>query len=494
MDELFVSREQREEYKKQILQEFKSVINFYRLESSGDLLELFHTLGYLLIGGMIDGRNIWDLLRSGRSAYLPADEWIKEGRRFSREDYELWQQILEENEILRRTVQEIGCYEVPGGMPDSVWRQIFLVLRNLLEKYQEISDPDFLYEVIREMFDLCVNAKSELSRYALPDPIVFQMAKLIRNEQADNITEKNGRVLDPQYGSGSMLLAAGIYLDEVCLCGYEQNERLRMAAKILSVLARRPIEMYEGDFLQDRELGTFEVVFANPPFDNEKVPEYVRDWFLPSELGRVSGRHNLFLVRSLQALAENGHAVIVVPDSFLFSSKIETMQVRKWMLQQYCVEGVISLPPKTFYPNTMTRASILIISKPFMRVGWINGGTPFLFFYQLNVDADSEQMDQELSGIWNQREYYFEQWKQQTFYRNLANIPMPEEWEHSELWFADPETVEQERWNMQPKHYQPTERAEFQAENPQILLQKLMQEQEELLGEMQRLAGEVGRL
>lgn len=494
MDELFVSREQREEYKKQILQEFKSVINFYRLESSGDLLELFHTLGYLLIGGMIEGRDIWDLLHADRIVYLADEEWKRIQYCFRQEECECWQQILQNDEALARTVQEISRYEVPGGLSDSVWKQTLDILQNLLEKYREISDPDFLYEVVREMFDLCVNAKSELSRYALPDPIVFQMAKLIRNEQADNITEKNGRVLDPQYGSGSMLLAAGNYLDEVCLCGYEQNERLCMAAKILSVLARRPIETYEGDFLQDRELGTFEVVFANPPFDNEKVPEYVRDWFLPGELGRVSGRHNLFLVRSLQALAENGHAVIVVPDSFLFSSKTETMQVRKWMLQQYCVEGVISLPPKTFYPNTMTRASILIISKPFMRVSWINGGTPFLFFYQLNVDVDSEQMDQELSGIWNQREYYFEQWKQQTFYRNLANIPMPDEWEHSEFWFADPETVEQERWNMQPKHYQPTERAEFQAENPQILLQKLMQEQEELLEEMQRLAREVGRL
>ena len=62
------------------------------------------------------------------------------------------------------------------------------------------------------------------------------------------------------------------------------------------------------------------------------------------------------------------------------------------------------------------------------------------------------------------------------------------------FWFADPETVEQEKWNMQPKHYQPTERAEFQAENPQILLQELMREQEELLEEMRRLAGEVGDL
>lgn len=494
MTEGFIKKEQRAEYKKEILQEFKSVTNFYRLESSGDLLELFHTIGYLLINGMTGRREIRDLLYGDRIVYLADEEWKRIQYCFRQEECECWQQILQNDEVLARTVQEIGRYEVPGGLSDSVWRQILHILQNLLEKYREISDLDFLYEVAREMLELCVNAKGDSGRYALPDSIVFQMAKLIRNEQADNITEKNGRVLDPQYGSGSMLLAAGTYLEDARLCGYEQNERLRMAARILSVLARRPIEMYKGDFLQDRELGTFEVVFANPTFGSEKVPEYVWDWFLPGELGRVGGRHNLVLVRSLQALAENGHAVLVVPDSFLFSSKAETMQVRKWMLQQYCVEGIISLPPKTFYPNTMTRASILIISNPFMRVGWIDGGTPFLFFYQLNVDADSEQMDTELSGIWNQREYYFEQWKRQSFYRNLANIPMPEKWEHSTFWFADPETVEQEKWNMQPKHYQPTERAEFQAENPQILLQELMREQEELLEEMRRLAGEVGDL
>lgn len=494
MNEMFVSREQRAEYKKKILQEFKSVINFYRLESSEDLLELFNTFGWLLVCGGICGNDPQELLRTDHAVIQFEENLRRIQQCLGEKEREHWHVILHNNQILARAVEEISSYEGSGGITDSVWKQILNVLQSLLEKYREVCDPEFLYETVRDIFDLCANTRSDRNRYMLPDQIVYQVAKLIQSEQTNSITEQNGWLFDPQYGSGNMLLAAGTYLKEAHLCGYEQNETLRMSAQILSVLSNRAIETHKGDFLEDREAGMFDIVLANPPFHNENVPDHEREWFLPGELGRVRGRHNLFLIRSLQVLAENGHAVLVVPDSFLFSSKTETMLVRRWMLENYCVEGISSLPPKTFYPNTAVRASILILSKPFMQVGWMSGRTPFLFFYELNVDADSEEMGAELSDVWNQREYYFRQWQNQLDYSNLGNVPTAENWEHKTFWFADPETVEKEKWNMQPGHYQPEERQELQVENPQALLEKLMREQEELLEEMQRLAREVGRL
>ena len=346
------------------------------------------------------------------------------------------------------------------------------------------------------MFDLCVNTKTDLNRYTLPDYIVLQLVKLLQSEPAGNEGREKLRIFDPQYGSGNMLLMVGNYLKNAHLCGFEQDARFRMSARILSVLANQVIETWDGKFLENREIGSFDIVITNPLFSSESVREEDRAWFVPGELGRVRGRHNLFLVRSMQLLTENGQAVLVVPDSFLFSTKAETMDVRRWLLNTYCVEGIISLPAKVFYPSTMTNASVLIVSNPFMRVERISGKTPYLFFYQMNVQEDTEQTDIQLMEIWNQRDYYFDKWQRQmqADYRRFGGVPTPEKWEHENFWFADMEVVAGEKWSLLPKNYKPDGRTELQAEDPRALLEELIREQEGLLKEMRQFAEEVERL
>lgn len=493
MNERTVSEERRAEYKKQILQEFKSAVNFYRLESSEDLIGLFNTFGYLLICGLTGEGDIRKLQEANPAS---AGELEKIKARIRYEETERWAYLLDDNRALAETVREIRQYTIPTGITIPVWNNIMAVLQSTLEYYQEVRNPAFLYETVRSMFDLCVNTKTDLSRYTLPDHIVLQLVKLLQSEPAGNEGREKLRIFDPQYGSGNMLLTVGNYLKNVHLCGFEQDEWFRMSARILSVLANQVIETWDGKFLESREIGSFDIVITNPLFSSESVREEDRAWFVPGELGRVRGRHNLFLVRSMQLLTENGQAVLVVPDSFLFSTKAETMDVRRWLLNTYCVEGIISLPAKVFYPSTMTNASVLIVSNPFMRVERISGKTPYLFFYQMNVQEDSEQTDIQLMEIWNQRDYYFDKWQRQvqTDYRRFGGVPTPENWEHGNFWFADIEVVAGEKWNLLPKNYKPDSRTELQAEDPRILLEELIREQESLLKEMCQFAEEVERL
>lgn len=493
MKERTVSKERREEYKKQVLQEFKSAVNFYRLESSEDLIGLFNTFGYLLICGITGEGGIRELRETN---YASAEELEKIQARIRYEETERWAYLLDDNRALAETVRKIRQYTIPNGITISVWNNIMAVLQTTLECYQEVCDPAFLYETVRSMFDLCVNTKTDLNRYTLPDYIVLQLVKLLQSEPAGNEGREKLRIFDPQYGSGNMLLMVGNYLKNAHLCGFEQDARFRMSARILSVLANQVIETWDGKFLENREIGSFDIVITNPLFSSESVWEEDRAWFVPGELGRVRGRHNLFLVRSMQLLTENGQAVLVVPDSFLFSTKAETMDVRRWLLNTYCVEGIISLPAKVFYPSTMTNASVLIVSNPFMRVERISGKTPYLFFYQMNVQEDTEQTDIQLMEIWNQRDYYFDKWQRQmqADYRRFGGVPTPEKWEHENFWFADMEVVAGEKWSLLPKNYKPDGRTELQAEDPRALLEELIREQEGLLKEMRQFAEEVERL
>lgn len=299
---------------------------------------------------------------------------------------------------------------------------------------------------------------------------------------------------DGEYGSGTMLLAAGKYLEKAELFGYEQDKRLRMSANILSILARKPIVTLDDNFLENGKTERFDFVLTNPLFQNDVVPEEVRREVLPQELWRVRGKHNLIVVRSLEALVENGWAAIVVPDSFLFSNKAETAFVRRWILNTYCVEGILSLPPKMFYRNTATRASVLLISNPFMKVEWMNGKTPYLFFYQWGDEVEPDQAGAELREIWTKRNDYFKQWTSQIGRNSFGNVPVPGDWEFPNFWFADITTVENENWNLLPRHYQPMERQELRFEDPKELLQRMILEQEELIRDMYALGAEVDRL
>ena len=60
------------------------------------------------------------------------------------------------------------------------------------------------------------------------------------------------------------------------------------------------------------------------------------------------------------ALASGGMAVLVVPDSFLFSTKAEFVDIRRWMFTEYSIEAIVSLPKSTFHFSTV-KSSVLLI-------------------------------------------------------------------------------------------------------------------------------------
>ena len=54
------------------------------------------------------------------------------------------------------------------------------------------------------------------------------------------------------------------------------------------------------------------------------------------------------LIRGMLALKYDGKAMLIVPNSFLFANRTESIKVRKWLLQSYSLEAVIALPEDTF--------------------------------------------------------------------------------------------------------------------------------------------------
>jgi type I restriction enzyme M protein len=124
----------------------------------------------------------------------------------------------------------------------------------------------------------------------------------------------------------------------------------------------------------------FDVVLSNPPYglavDYGALPH--GPWALAGLVGRdddepaPAGKARkapkrvkseiLFLEQAWRSLKPGGRATLVVPDGVLGSQSLTG--VRKWLMHQFQLLAVISVPPETFQAaGTNTKTSLLVLRK-----------------------------------------------------------------------------------------------------------------------------------
>ncbi|WP_459304300.1 type I restriction-modification system subunit M [Arthrobacter sp. Sr33] len=176
---------------------------------------------------------------------------------------------------------------------------------------------------------------------------------------------------DPTCGSGSLLLKVG---DEapngLTLYGQEKDNATWALSKMNMILHGNEIaNIRKGDtitnpqFTKGDQLDTFDFVVANPPFS-------VKSWSngLENELGRFEyGRppekngDYAFLLHVLKSMKSSGKAAVILPHGVLFRSNAEAV-IRKRLLNQGFIEGIIGLPANLFY-GTGIPACIIVLDK-----------------------------------------------------------------------------------------------------------------------------------
>jgi len=114
-------------------------------------------------------------------------------------------------------------------------------------------------------------------------------------------------------------------------------------------------------------------------------------YLMPLDLTNIE---DLMLVSSLQMLKTNGRLVAIVPDSMLFAGgKRERM--RRFITEQYCPRGVISLPVGAI-SNSNIKTSIVIIDKT-------SNKTSNVFWGMLETtDINTDSSDSDANSILNQ--------------------------------------------------------------------------------------------
>jgi type I restriction enzyme M protein len=129
---------------------------------------------------------------------------------------------------------------------------------------------------------------------------------------------------------------------------YEQSEGKKPAEKYKYILANPPFT------------GKINSLTISQNLDRIYTPKYDKEG---NRITQTVQSELLFLERIIYMLEENGRAAVIVPEGLMFNSDNAHKTVRKILMTDCDLQGVISLPEGVFMPYTAVKTSILIFKK-----------------------------------------------------------------------------------------------------------------------------------
>ncbi len=232
-------------------------------------------------------------------------------------------------------------------------------------------------------------------QFHTPRHIVRFMVELTRPDPSDTIC-------DPAAGTGGFLTAAGEYLRREhpgllhdarqsahfhhgMFHGYEiDRAMLRIGSMNLLLHGVEGADLHGCDALAGTradEAGAYSLILTHPPFTGD-VDHGSTDPDL-QHLVRTRKAELLFLARCLRLLRPGGRAAVIVPDGVLFGSGIAHRTLRRRLVEDHRLEGVIKLPGGVFRPYAGIGTAILLFTRT------DTGGTGHVWFYDLRADGFS---------------------------------------------------------------------------------------------------------
>ena len=125
----------------------------------------------------------------------------------------------------------------------------------------------------------------------------------------------------------------------------------------------------------------YSLILANPPFAGSLDYESTAKDLL--QVVRTKKTELLFLALFLRLLRPGGRAAVIVPDGVLFGSTKAHRELRRILVEDQKLDGIVSLPAGVFKPYSAVSTAILLFTKT------NSGGTDLVWFYDLQADGYS---------------------------------------------------------------------------------------------------------
>ena len=212
----------------------------------------------------------------------------------------------------------------------------------------------------------------------------------------------NDVICDPACGTAGFLVAAGEYLREKhpgvlrdaklkkhfhgdMFHGFDFDSTMLRIGSMNMLLhgVENPNIVYRDSLAQKHgaEEERYSLVLANPPFAGSLDYESCAKDLL--QVVKTKKTELLFLTLFLRLLKPGGRAAIIVPDGVLFGSSKAHKTLRKMIVEDQKLDGIISMPGGVFKPYAGVSTAILLFTKT------NSGGTKHVWFYDMAADGKS---------------------------------------------------------------------------------------------------------
>jgi type I restriction enzyme M protein len=127
--------------------------------------------------------------------------------------------------------------------------------------------------------------------------------------------------------------------------------------------------------------GRYSLVLANPPFAGSLDFETTAKDLLA--VVKTKKTELLFMALFLKLLKSGGRAAVIVPDGVLFGSSTAHKEIRRMLVEDHRLDGIVKLPSGVFRPYAGVSTAIVLFTKT------NSGGTDTVWFYDLQADGFS---------------------------------------------------------------------------------------------------------
>ena len=187
----------------------------------------------------------------------------------------------------------------------------------------------------------------------------------------------------PHGSTGSKLTSAEWdFLQTKALTGYDSDSgmtMLRIGSMNLMLHGISHPNFRYTDALSKafNEESCYDVVLANPPFKGAIDSADVN----PSLPAKGKKTEILFVHLFLRLLENGGRAAVIVPDGVLFGSSNAHVEIRRKLIEENRLDGVVSMPSGVFRPYAGVSTAVLLFTK--------GATTERIWFYDMEHDGYS---------------------------------------------------------------------------------------------------------
>ena len=216
----------------------------------------------------------------------------------------------------------------------------------------------------------------------------------------------------------------------------------------------------------------YTLILANPPFKGS-----VEKSTIAKDLTKVISTTKtelLFLPLFLRILKRGGRAAVILPDGVLFGSSKAHKGIRKVLVENHKLDGVISMPSGVFKPYAGVSTAVLIFTK----IGVEKDGTDFVWFYDMEADGfslDDKRQPIEADDIPD----LLEQW-----HKRDTSLESDRK---AKAFFVPKQEIKNNGYDLSINRYKEIEYEEVEYEPPVVILGKLRALESEISADLDAL-------